>query len=178
MGTFSRFHRAMNRRRPLAPRGSTGRQAGYTFTEMVIVCVVLTTLTAVAFPVARYTVRRQAELELRLALRQMRNAIDEYKRYYDAQLLNQYEVEDLGTAGYPPDLETLVEGVGLANAVDDEKKRFLRRIPIDPMTGEQEWGLRSTKDDWDSDSWGGEDLFDVYSLSEGMGLNGIPYAEW
>ncbi|NJL28603.1 MAG: prepilin-type N-terminal cleavage/methylation domain-containing protein [Thermoanaerobaculia bacterium] len=146
---------------------------GYTLIELVMVCVVLTTLAAVSFPVAKYTVKRSKELELRQALRQMRNAIDEYKRLSDVGLIP----IDLGTDGYPSELELLVEGVDLVGQIDVRKK-FLRRIPTDPMTGEAEWGLRSYQDDFDSDSWGGENVYDVYSLSEGVGLNGIPYSEW
>ncbi len=146
---------------------------GYSLAELVMVCAVLVVLAGVALPVAKYSVKRAKEAELRAALRQMRNAIDEYKRYSDAGLLP----VDLGADGYPPDLETLVEGVDLVGQIDT-KARFLRRIPLDPMTGDYEWGLRSYQDDWDSTSWGGENVFDVYSLSEGVGLNGIPYYEW
>ncbi|MCP4656266.1 MAG: general secretion pathway protein GspG [bacterium] len=142
-------------------------------TELVVVCVVLVILAAVTFPVAKYTVRRDKEIELRSALRLMRNAIDEHKRYSDAGLLP----IELGTDGYPAELEILLEGINLVGQVD-LKKRFLRRLPIDPMTGEAEWGMRSYQDDWDSSSWGGENVYDVYSLSEGVGLNGIPYGEW
>lgn len=146
---------------------------GYTLVELMMVCVVLSTLAAVSFPVAKYTVKRTKEMELRQALRQMRNAIDEYKRLSDVGLIP----IDLGTDGYPSELELLVEGVDLVGQIDVRKK-FLRRIPVDPMTGETEWGLRSYQDDFDSDSWGGENVYDVYSLSEGVGLNGIPYSEW
>lgn len=138
-----------------------------------MVCAVLVILAGVALPVAKYSVKRGKEAELRAALRQMRNAIDEYKRYSDAGLLPL----DLGADGYPADLETLVEGVDLVGQIDS-KARFLRRIPFDPMTGDYEWGLRSYQDEWDATSWGGENVFDVYTLSEGVGLNGIPYSEW
>lgn len=157
----------MTRSKPLRAR------LGYTLVELMMVCVVLTTLAAVSFPVAKYTVKRTKEMELRQALRQMRNAIDEYKRLSDVGLIP----IDLGTDGYPSELELLVEGVDLVGQIDVRKK-FLRRIPVDPMTGETEWGLRSYQDDFDSDSWGGENVYDVYSLSEGVGLNGIPYSEW
>ena len=110
---------------------------------------------------------------LRTALREMRSAIDEFKRYSDTGLIP----VELGTDGYPPDLETLVEGVDVVGQID-KKARFLRRIPVDPMTGEPEWGLRSYQDDPDSTSWGGENVFDVYSLSGGVGLDRIPYAQW
>ena len=161
------------RLRRALPRGRSG-EGGYTFTELIVVCVLLTILSSVAFPVARYTIRREKEIELKHDLRKMRNAIDEHKRYFDAGLIP----EELGTDGYPAELEVLIEGIQLVGQPPDTEKRFLRRIPIDPMTGEQEWGLRSYQDDYDSDSWGGENVYDVYSLSEGVGLNGIPYSEW
>lgn len=148
-------------------------QRGYSLAELVMVCAVLAILAGVAMPVTKFAVKRAKEAELRSALRQMRNAVDEYKRYSDAGLVP----VDIGTDGYPPDLETLVEGVDLVGQIDT-RARFLRRIPLDPMTGDFEWGLRSYQDDWDSSSWGGENVFDVHSLSEGVGLNGIPYREW
>jgi general secretion pathway protein G len=127
----------------------------------------------VSLPVAKFTVKRSKEADLRLALRQMRSAIDEYKRYSDNGLLT----VDLGTEGYPKKLELLVEGVDMVGQVD-KKLKFLRRIPVDPMTGKDEWGLRSFQDEFDSDSWGGENVYDVYSLSQGVGLNGVPYQKW
>ena len=155
------------------PRPHTRRQHGFSIVELVVVCVVLVILAGVSFPIAKNVARRQQEAELRYALRQMRDAIDEHKRYSDAGLIP----VDLGTDGYPAELEVLVEPIDLVGQIDVQK-RFLRRIPVDPMTGEREWGLRSHKDDWDSDFWGGESVYDVYSLSKGVGLNGIPYAEW
>ena len=147
--------------------------AGFTLAEMVMVAALLVILSGVALPVARNSVRRGKEIELRLYLRRMRNAIDEYKRYSDAQLIP----VELGSDGYPTELEVLVEGVEVIGQLD-KKVRFLRQIPVDPMTGEDEWGLRSFQDEPDSTSWGGEDVYDVYSLSEGVGLNGVPYSEW
>lgn len=141
--------------------------------ELVLVSTMLVILAAVALPASKYTVRRGKEIELRQALRSMRNAIDEFKRYSDAGLIP----VELGTDGYPSELEVLVEGVDLVGQID-KQVRFLRRIPRDPMTGEYEWGLRSYQDDFDSTSWGGENVFDVYSLSEGVGLNKVPYKEW
>lgn len=162
--------------RPLHPlrRFLQGRrQAGYTLAELVMVAAVMATLALTALPVVKYTAKRSKEAELHQALRQMRNAVDEYKRYADSGLIQ----IDLGTDGYPADLDILVEGVELVGQID-KKHKFLRRIPIDPMTGTDEWGLRSYQDKWDADSWGGEDVFDVYSLSEGTGLNGVPYRKW
>lgn len=147
--------------------------AGFTLAEMVMVAAVLAILAGMVLPISRYTVKRKKEMNLRQSLRLMRNAIDEYKRFGDAGLIP----PELGTDGYPTDLEDLIEGVELVGQIN-KKFRFLRRIPLDPMTGEYEWGKRSFQDEFDSNSWGGENLFDVYSLSEGTGLNGVPYLEW
>lgn len=148
-------------------------QAGYTLAELVMVAAIMVALAAVALPVAKYTARRTKEADLRQALRQMRNAIDEYKRYSDLGLIP----IDLGTDGYPKELEVLVDGVEIVGQVD-KKVKLLRRIPLDPMTGEAEWGLRSYQDEPDSTSWGGENVYDVYSLSGGVGLNDVPYRKW
>ena len=159
------------------PRPSAGRrQPGYSFVELVLVCTLLVSLSAAAFPIAKFTVKRHKEIELSYSLRLMRNAIDEYKRFSEAGLLELQQC--LGCDGYPEELENLTEAQSLTNHPPDVVKRFLRRIPIDPMTGEAEWGLRSYQDDADSKSWGGENIYDVYSLSEGRGLNGVPYSEW
>ncbi len=149
------------------------RRNGFTLTELVVVCAVLSILAGVTFPTARYTRKRMKEIELHAVLREMRAAIDEFKRYSDTGLIP----VELGTDGYPVELETLVEGVDVVGQID-KKARFLRRIPIDPMTGEAEWGLRSYQDDPDSTSWGGENVFDVYSLSAGVGLDRVPYSQW
>ncbi len=163
-------------------RGAEGRTGGarrrrggrgYTLVEAVVVAAVLAILAAAALPVVKFAAKRGKEADLREDLRMMRDAIDEYKRYSDAGLLP----VKLGTDGYPAELEDLVEPADLVGQVD-MKKRFLRRIPVDPMTGEAEWGKRSYQDEPDSTSWGGENVYDVYSLSEGVGLNGIPYSEW
>lgn len=154
---------------------SRGRptRGGFTLAEVVMVASIMVILAAVALPVTRFTVKRSKEMVLRQALRQMRNAIDEHKRFSDAGMLT----IDLGTDGYPEELEILVEGVELVGQVRSQVK-FLRQIPVDPMTGEAEWGLRSYQDEFDSPSWGGENVYDVYSLSEGVGLDGVPYSEW
>ncbi len=149
------------------------REKGYSLAELVMVTSILAILASIALPSIKYTNRRLKEAELRQALRSMRNAIDEFKRYSDLGLIS----PDFGTDGYPKDLEVLVEGVPLVGMID-KKIRFLRKIPVDPMTGKAEWGLRSYQDEWNSTSWGGENVYDVYSLSEGVGLNGIPYREW
>jgi general secretion pathway protein G len=148
-------------------------ERGYSLTELVVVCAVLSILAGVSFPVVKFTQKRAKELELRAQLREMRSAIDEFKRYSDAGFIP----VDFGTDGYPKELEVLVEGVDLVGQID-KRARFLRRIPVDPMTGEAEWGLRSYQDESDAESWGGENVYDVYSLSEGVGLNRIPYSQW
>jgi general secretion pathway protein G len=148
-------------------------RAGFTLAELVMVTAILAILAVVALPAVKFAAKRSKEAELRHALRTMRLSIDEFKRYSDAGLIP----IDLGTDGYPKDLETLVEGVDIVGQVD-KKVRFLRRIPLDPMTGKSEWGLRSYQDEPDSTSWGGENVYDVYSQSEGVGLNGVPYGEW
>ena len=150
-----------------------GGRRGYTLVELVLVCAVLGILAAIAFPTVRYAHIRGKEVELRAALRQLRGAIDEHKRWSDAGLI---EIE-LGSDGYPPELESLVEPIEVVGQVD-KTIRFLRRIPVDPMTGEAEWGLRSYQDDPDESSWGGENVFDVHSLASGRGLDGTPYATW
>lgn len=159
--------------RPVISRLGRLRQHGYTLAELVLVCTLLVILAGVALPIGKVTAKRTKEAELRLALRLMRNAVDEYKRFTDAGLIP----IDLGSDGYPPDLETLVEGVEIVGQVDTQI-RFLRRIPRDPMTGDIEWGLRSYQDEWDSDSWGGGNVYDVYSESVGIGLNDTEYRLW
>jgi general secretion pathway protein G len=156
--------------RPLHRRRA---QAGFTLAELVMVAAVLVALSAVTLPVAKFTAKRSKEADLRLDLREMRSAIDEYKRYSDSGLIP----VDLNTQGYPKNLEVLVKGIDLVGQVD-KKVKFLRRIPIDPMTGKDEWGLRSFQDEPTATSWGGEDVYDVYSLSAGVGLNKVPYRKW
>lgn len=159
--------------RQLQRKGSKKAIRGFSMIELFVTCSLLVILAGVVFPVARFTVRREKEMELRRCLRMMRNAIDDHKRFSDAGLIP----IEVGGEGYPAELEDLTEGIDLVGQID-KKQKFLRRIPIDPMTGEAEWGKRSLQDDWDSTSWGGENVYDVYSLSEGVGLNGIPYSQW
>jgi len=149
------------------------RAGGFTLAEMVMVAAVLAILAAVTLPIAKYTSKRSKELDLRQHLREMRLAIDEYKRYSDSGLIP----VDLNTDGYPKKLEILVEGVDVVGQIN-KKVKFLRRIPVDPMTGKDEWGMRSYQDKPDETSWGGENVYDVFSLSEGVGLNGVPYTKW
>ena len=150
---------------------------GYTFVELVVVTAVLLILASAILPLARVTIQRQREGELRRVLREMRTAIDGYKDAVDAGLIGGTDVR-VGSEGYPPDLETLVEGVSVVNDQSGRKLKFLRRIPIDPMTGEAEWGMRSYQDDHDSRSWGRQNVYDVYSLSQAAALDGTQYEDW
>jgi general secretion pathway protein G len=146
------------------------RNSGFTLIELIVATAILVILTGMALPLARVTIRREKERELRYDLWQMRDAIDRYKDAADRQA---FQIK-VGSEGYPPDLETLVNGVD----ANGKKLRFLRRIPIDPMTGKAEWGLRSVQDDPDSESWGGQNVFDVYSKSEASAMDGTKYKEW
>lgn len=148
-----------------------GQQSGVTLLEMIVVVTILLILMGAAVPVLKVSVRRQREVELRRDLWEMRSAIDRYK---DAADKNAFQ-QKLGSEGYPPDMDTLVNGVEIAGG---KKLRFLRRIPVDPMTGNADWGLRSMQDDPQSDSWGGQNVFDVYTKSTGVGLNGTKYKDW
>jgi len=147
------------------------RQSGVTLLEMIVVITILLIMMGAAVPVLKVSVRRQREVDLRRDLWEMRAAIDRYK---DAADKNAFQ-QKLGSEGYPPDMDTLVNGVEVAGG---KKLRFLRRIPIDPMTGNTDWGLRSMQDDPQSDSWGGQNVFDVYSKSTGVGLDGTKYKDW
>ena len=146
------------------------RQRGFTLLEMIVATTVLLILMGAAVPVAKLSTKRQKETELRRDLWEMRAAIDRYKEYADRNAFQQ----KVDSQGYPPDLDTLVKGVD----IQGKKIRFLRRIPVDPMTGKNEWGMRSMQDDSTSDSWGGQNVFDVYTKSEGTGLDGTKYKDW
>ncbi|HZD95383.1 MAG TPA: prepilin-type N-terminal cleavage/methylation domain-containing protein [Candidatus Sulfotelmatobacter sp.] len=149
----------------------TRSERGVTLLEMIVVITILLILMGAAVPVVKVTVRRQREIDLRRALWEMRSAIERYK---DAADKNAFQIK-LGTEGYPPDMDTLVNGVEIAGG---KKLRFLRHIPVDPLTGNTDWGLRSMQDDPQSDSWGGQNVFDVYSKSTGEALNGTKYKDW
>ena len=150
---------------------------GYTFIELLIVTSILLILASAVMPLAQVTSQRQREGELRRALRDMRTAIDRFKDAVDQGQIAATELEP-GSEGYPPDLETLVEGVPAANDASGRQLRFLRRIPIDPMTNNTEWGLRAYQDRPDATSWGGGNVFDVYSTSSGTALNETRYRDW
>jgi general secretion pathway protein G len=149
-------------------------EEGMTLLELILACAILMILSSAALPVARYTIVHKKEELLRYELRQMRDAIDRYKDLADS---NKIRVE-VGSEGYPPDLDTLVKGVKLGTGGDDKKIRFLRRIPVDPMTGQADWGLRAVQDDPDSTSWAGKNVFDVYSKSQATASDGTRYANW
>jgi general secretion pathway protein G len=178
-------------------------QAGMTLLELIIACGILLVLSSAALPLARVTIKRQREAELRRNLRELRDSIDRYKNDADKNLIR----TEVGSENYPPDLETLVTGVNISapsqNGISaaalaaasgtaqggglssptsttelPSKVRYLRKIPVDPMTGKAEWGLRSIQDDPDSHSWGGHNVFDVYSLSTDTGMDGTNYGDW
>src|SRR5208282_6331113 len=149
---------------------STTPERGFTLLELIIATAILLVLSTMAVPLARVTILREKERQLRVALWEMRDAIDRYK---DAADRGAFRTK-ADSQNYPPDLETLVKG----EDVQGKKVRFLRKIPIDPMTGNTEWGLRSMQDDPDSDSWGGQSVFDVFTKSTGTGLDGTKYNTW
>ena len=155
------------------------QKKGFTLIEMIVTLTILAILSAAILPLAKTAVKREREIELRRNLRLIRDAIDAYKKLADEKKI-EYEKE---TEGYPPDLETLVKGVEVkaeGEGKDSETKilKFLRRILKDPMTNSYEWGLRSYQDDYDSDVWGGENVYDVYTISRAIALDGTQYNEW
>jgi len=149
-------------------------RSGMTLIELIVACTIMMLLTYMAVPMARNRVRRQKERELHLALDEIRRAIDRYKDEADK---NSFGPIKVGTEGYPETLEILVEGVKIANQVD-KKVKFLRRIPLDPMTNTRDWGKRSMQDDPKSTAWGGQNVFDVYTNSVDKARDGTPYSEW
>ena len=159
---------------PLQRRGtrrSLQPQSGMTLLELMVAAIILSILTLMATPLLRLTIQREREKELRRDLWEMRDAIDRYK---DAADRGAFQTK-VDSQNYPPDLDTLVKGVEIQGG---KKIRFLRSVPIDPMTKSTDWGLRSMQDDPDSDSWGGQNIFDVYTKSQGTGLDGSKYKDW
>jgi general secretion pathway protein G len=150
--------------------GSPRRQGGFTLIELIVATAILVILTGLAIPLVRVTVQREREHELRYDLWMMRDAIDRYK---DAADRGAFQIK-VGSEGYPPDMDTLVTGVD----VNGKKLKFLRKIPVDPMTGKAEWGMRSMQDDATSESWGGQNVFDVYTKSQGTALDDTKYKDW
>jgi general secretion pathway protein G len=159
------------------PRTRIEVEAGYTFVELLVVSTLVLILASAAMPLARVTATRHREAELRRALREMRTAIDRFKDAADAQQIAALDVK-AGSEGYPADLEVLVEGVAANNDATGRKLKFLRRIPVDPMTHDTTWGLRSYQDDPDVTRWGGQNVFDVYTTFEGTALDGTRYRDW
>lgn len=154
----------------LRKAGNSAGQRGFTLIELIVATAIMVILTSMALPLARISIKREKERELRRDLWMMRDAIDRYK---DAADRGGFQTK-VGTEGYPPDLETLVKGIDS----NGKKLKFLRRIPVDPMTGKDEWGMRSMQDEADSDSWGGQNVFDVFTKSDGTGLDGTKYKDW
>jgi general secretion pathway protein G len=160
-------------------------ERGFTLLELILTITVLTIFTAAAIPVAKNAVKRQKEIELRRALRELRTALDRYRQIADMGMINTLKIKpseecmgrQIGTGCYPPDLEVLVEGVELRGATT-RKIKLLRKIPVDPMTGRADWGVRSFQDDPESRSSGGQNVFDVYSKSDGTALDGTRYRDW
>lgn len=143
---------------------------GFTLIELIVATAILVILTGMALPLARLSIKREKEHELRYDLWQMRDAIDRYKDAADRGAIR----TKVDSQNYPPDLDELVKGVDMGG----KKVRFLRKVPVDPMTGNTDWGLRSVQDDPDSDSWGGQNVFDVYTKSQDTALNGTKYKDW
>lgn len=150
-----------------------GHERGLSLVEVLVTIAVLLILAGAVMPMAKVTLKRQKELELRRNLRTMRQAIDLYKQYSDQGMI---EKEGLDSEGYPPDLETLVKGVPQVGTT--KKIKFLRRIPVDPFTHKDEWGLRSYQDEPDSKSWGRQNVYDIYTLYPGKALDGTEYQDW
>jgi general secretion pathway protein G len=153
------------------------QRRGFSFIELLVVTTIILVLAGAVMPLARVTIQRQKEVELRRALREIRTAIDKYKDAVDQGQIGGTD-NQLGSEGYPPELETLVEGVAAVGDASARKLKFLRRIPVDPMTKSTEWGMRAYQDEPDSRSWGGKNVFDVYSRSEGTALDGTKYRDW
>jgi general secretion pathway protein G len=163
----------MTRRVMQAIQGKDG-SAGLTLVEVLVALAIMLILSGAIVPTVKFAVKRQKELELRHALRTMRQAIDEYKKFCDSGAIAK---EGVDSECYPPDLDVLVEGVDRVGALG-QKLKFLRRVPFDPFTKSQEWGKRSYQDDWDSTSWGQENVYDVYTTYEGKALDGTEYKNW
>ena len=151
--------------------------AGFTFIELLVTTAILMVLASAALPLARVTIKRQREVELRRALREMRTAIDKFKDLADTQIIAPTEVP-FGSEGYPASLTVLVDGVARNNHASGSKIKVLRRIPIDPITGTADWGMRAYQDSKDATVWGGQNVFDVYSKSDGIALDGTKYKDW
>jgi general secretion pathway protein G len=159
-------------RRWLSPSSS-----GFTFIELLVATAVITILASAALPLARVSIKRQREMELKRVLREMRTAIDQFKDWADAGRISNTELQ-FGSENYPANLQLLVDGVTLANDASGTRKKFLRRIPVDPMTGTTDWAFRSYNDSPDSRVWGGQNVYDVRTKYDGTALDGTKYKDW
>jgi len=171
------WRRTMARNGRIALPGQRSLEGGFTFVELLVVCTILLVLASAVMPLAHVTVQRQREVELRRALREMRTAIDKFKDAADAGGIAPFDIP-AGSENYPKSLEVLVEGVTKAGDATGVKLKFLRRIPIDPITKSSEWGMRAYADRPDSTAWGGGNVFDVYTKSDGKALDGTKYKDW
>jgi len=162
---------------PFAIRHSPFDERGFTFVELLVVATLMLILASAVMPLARVSVQREKEATLRRELREMRTAIDKFKDAADAGIVAATELK-AGAENYPPDLETLVDGVAVNNDQSGRKLKFLRKIPIDPMTNSTDWGLRAYQDKPDSTSWAGGNVYDVYTKSDGKALDGTKYKDW
>lgn len=149
---------------------------GYTFVELLVVTFMILILASAALPIARVSIKRQREAELRQDLLEVRAAIDKFHDYAEVGKIASTELS--GTSHYPTTLDQLVEGVTFTGDASGNKYKFLRRIPVDPITGSADWGLRSFEDAPDAKSWGGQDVYDIYTKSEGKALDGTKYRDW
>ncbi len=150
---------------------------GFTYVELLVVMTIVLILASAVQPLARVTIQRTREAELRRVLREMRTAIDKFKDAADAGQIPTTELK-ANSEGYPPDLQALVDGVSVANDATGRKLKFLRRIPVDPTMGDDDWGLRAYQDKPDSSSWSGQNVYDVYSKNQGTALDGTKYRDW
>jgi general secretion pathway protein G len=151
--------------------------SGFTFIELIVSTAVIMILASAALPLARVSIRRQREAELHNTLREVRQAIDKFKDYADSGRISSLELQ-AGSENYPSSLDQLVEGVGVAGDVTGKKFKFLRRIPIDPITGKADWGMRSYNDAPTASAWGGSNVYDIYSKADGKALDGTKYKDW
>jgi general secretion pathway protein G len=165
--------------RSMRPDDGPAGQRGISYLEVLVACFVLVVVAMAAIPTLHWNEKRLREKQLRISLETMRTAIDQYKKYVDEGLIVQEDVEQMG---YPLDLEELVDGVEITQldpgSLEAQTVKFLFEVPVDPFTGERDWGLRSYQDDWDANDWGGENVWDVYSLSPLVALDGTYYSEW
>jgi general secretion pathway protein G len=161
----------------LRAEGWRRAEDGYSFVELLVVATIIIILASAIMPLAKVTATRTREAELRRSLRELRTAIDKYKDAADLGQIGSLDIK-VGSENYPADLQVLVDGVTAANDATGRKLRFLRRVPVDPMTRGTEWGMRSYQDKPDATRWGGQNVFDVYTTFDGKALDGTKYRDW